>query len=120
MIKINITLNGESIHVRELHTYFDDGDTINIPVDTFINVVKQNPIGHIDAGDLRELCNGNERQYSLFTEDKGRMVAIYAAPVRTKDLTDDEIREALYGKDTPPGLMNGIRAVIAADREKNK
>ena len=45
---------------------------------------------------------------------------LYAAPVRTKDLTDDEIHKALYGKDTLPGLMNGIRAVIAADREKNK
>ena len=117
MIKINITLNGESIHVRELHTYFDDGDTINIPVDTFINVVKQNPIGHIDAGDLRELCNGNERQYSLFTEDKGRMVAIYAAPIRTKDLTDDEIVD-IWNRNC--GMIDRCRAVIAADREKNK
>ena len=41
---------------------------------------------------------------------------LYAAPVRTKDLTDDEIWEALHDK----GLMEGIRAVIAADREKNR
>lgn len=119
MIKINITLNGESIHVRELHTYFDDGDTINIPVDTFINVVKQNPIGHIDAGDLRELCNGNERQYSLFTEDKGRMVAIYSAPIRTKDLTVDE-KVALADRLNLNGRIVVIDAVIAADRGKNK
>ena len=45
-------------------------------------------------------------------------VPLYAAPVRTKDLTDDEIHKAFYSKNT--GLINGIRAVIAADREKNK
>ena len=33
---------------------------------------------------------------------------------------DDEIHEALHGKDTQPGLMNGIRAVIAKFKEKNK
>ena len=40
----------------------------------------------------------------------------YAAPVCTKDLTDYEIEKAI-------GLLNGydaFRAVIAADREKNK
>ena len=48
---------------------------------------------------------------------------IYAAPVRTKDLTDDEIRDALdgceYDEDTPFEITEA-RAVIAADREKNK
>ena len=41
----------------------------------------------------------------------------YAAPVRTKDLTDDEIKEIWsFGN----GAIYFARAVIAADREKNK
>jgi hypothetical protein len=36
------------------------------------------------------------------------------------DLTDDEIHESLHGKDAPIGLLNGIRNVIAAFKEKNK
>ena len=44
---------------------------------------------------------------------------LYAAPVRTKDLTDDEIDE--IGKSYFDEWSFGFaRAVIAADREKNK
>ena len=46
----------------------------------------------------------------------------YAAPVRTKDLTDDEIAMCM-GKDLWNVYKNEVdfaRAVIAADREKNK
>ena len=44
---------------------------------------------------------------------------LYAAPVRTKDLTDDEIEE--IGKSYFDEWSFGFaRAVIAADREKNK
>ena len=48
---------------------------------------------------------------------------LYAAPVRTKDLTDDEIVKVTgCEKDRPLWLtVSSIaRAVIAADREKNK
>ena len=49
---------------------------------------------------------------------------LYAAPVRTKDLTDDEISDAIHGKGSPLRLhdyaIRDFRAVIAADREKNK
>ena len=50
---------------------------------------------------------------------------IYAAPVRTKDLTDDEIwskgsQVRLTGGGIKKGLIDYARAVIAADREKNK
>ena len=48
---------------------------------------------------------------------------LYAAPVRTKDLTDDEIVEALgYDKSyrLKRWVLDDARAVIAADREKNK
>lgn len=46
---------------------------------------------------------------------------LYAAPVRTKDLTDDEI-DALIDRawDKQMSMPEIIRAVIAADREKNK
>ena len=50
---------------------------------------------------------------------------LYAAPVRTKDLTDDEIAKAIAPFQhefiaTGRTTMNFARAVIAADREKNK
>ena len=43
---------------------------------------------------------------------------LYATPVRTKDLTDDEIDKAFW--DAGGTDLDGCRAVIAADREKNK
>ena len=49
---------------------------------------------------------------------------LYAAPVRTKDLTDDEISDAIFGKGSLLRLhdhnIRDYRAVIAADRDKNK
>ena len=55
------------------------------------------------------------------------LTPLYAAPVRTKDLTDDEILKALgaksYDECSERELADAIldaRAVIAADREKNK
>ena len=56
-------------------------------------------------------------------KNKDAEVVLYAAPVRTKDLTDDEICEVTgCNKDAPLWLaVSGIaRAVIAAYREKNK
>ena len=45
----------------------------------------------------------------------------YTAPVRTKDLTDDEIYKLADDVDWAAGAYLGFaRAVIAADREKNK
>ena len=41
---------------------------------------------------------------------------LYAAPVRTKDLTDDEINDVM---EPNMNLCDFARAVIAADREKN-
>ena len=50
---------------------------------------------------------------------------LYAAPVRTKDLTDDEIAEIVTELDSKLIMRDATeleiaRAVIAADREKNK
>ena len=44
---------------------------------------------------------------------------LYAAPVRTKDLTDEEIEDAVGWTMTEQSILD-CRAVIAADREKNK
>ena len=51
---------------------------------------------------------------------------LYAAPVRTKDLTDEEIEECVHIADSEctedacmPWFVEFARAVIAADREKN-
>ena len=46
---------------------------------------------------------------------------LYAAPVRTKDLTDEELREIMKQPfNQREYLEQFARAVIAADREKNK
>lgn len=50
---------------------------------------------------------------------KWKSTPLYAAPVRTKDMTDSEIR-AVLDKHCGDGLMAIAYAVIAADREKNK
>ena len=47
-------------------------------------------------------------------------IPLYAAPVRTKDLTDDEIYIAVGSAGFGASLIAGCRAVIAADREKNR
>ena len=53
------------------------------------------------------------------TCDFGDPVPLYAAPVRTKDLTDDEIDE-IWTQTPWSEVFHFARAVIAADREKNK
>ena len=50
-------------------------------------------------------------------------IPLYATPVRTKDLTDDEIDKVLRAQEgnlNEQWFFNYARAVIAADREKNK
>lgn len=53
-----------------------------------------------------EKCNGNSN------------TPLYVAPVRTKDLTDDELNTLWHN--TKGGWLGLFRAVIAADRELNK
>ena len=60
----------------------------------------------------------DKKQYDKL-KPEGRM-ACYAAPVRTKDLTDDEIWDALASTGFGSSCYEDARAVIAADREKNK
>ena len=44
----------------------------------------------------------------------------FCTPVRTKDLTDDEMEKAWGSKRDTHNWHQCVRAVIAADREKNK
>jgi len=67
--------------------------------------VKQEPVAwYSDKGGFNECGEGKP---------------LYAAPVRTKDLTDDEIDEIFAEHGTIPNTK-AVRSVIAADREKNK
>ena len=62
--------------------------------------------------------------YVADQRDKYYTVPLYAAPVRTKDLTDDEIMKINVDTasivPTCDRQFHFARAVIAADREKNK
>jgi len=58
--------------------------------------------------DVRDMC------------DFGDPIPLYAAPVRTKDLSDDEVRAIANEWQQQGFYMDFARAVIAADREKNK
>ena len=64
----------------------------------------------------------DKKQYDKL-KPEGRM-ACYAAPVRTKDLTDDEAQKLWHDTSSIVPMwahhLHFARAVIAADREKNK
>ena len=61
-----------------------------------------------------------ERNTITWNELYPNMTPLYAAPVRTKDLTDDEIDAIPFNVHQTNGDLIFARAVIAADREKNK
>ena len=66
--------------------------------------------------------NWNEAKFEWLTKfdyHKHHMTPLYAAPVRTKDLTDEELNDIWYGN-TKDGWLGLFRAVISADREKNE
>ena len=73
-----------------------------------IQQVEQEPVA------WKDLTYGN-----LHHQNFGNSTPLYAAPVRTKDLTDDEIAEAV-GSPLDEVYLADFRAVIAADREKNR
>ena len=59
--------------------------------------------------------------YRTKPDDVFVYIPLYAAPVRTKDLTDDEIYKLADDVDWAAGAYLGFaRTVIAADRSKNK
>ena len=77
-----------------------------------VQQAEQEPVGH--------LCEASFGRGQVFWFNKpADNTPLYASPVRTKDLTDDELRQVL-DRNCGDGLMAIARAVIAADREKNK
>ena len=56
--------------------------------------------------------------FALLDRDLAPDTLLYAAPVRTKDLTDDEIA-GIHGCPPAEWVIHFARAVIAADRSKN-
>ena len=80
----------------------------------FTEQAEQEPVA-IDG--LARACNLAGIDYKDFLRIKAYLPI--AAPVRTKDLTDDELNALWYGN-TKGGWIGLFRAVIAADREKNK
>ena len=79
---------------------------------------EQEPVGH--------LCEASFGRGQVFWFNKpADNTPLYAAPVRTKDLTDDEIDDVFKSlgfslADPRPEDFSVARAVIAKDREKNK
>ena len=72
--------------------------------------------GYLSARYMKEFATGLEKETHI--------IPLYAAPVRTKDLTDDEIMKINVDTasivPTCDRQFHFARAVIAADREKNK
>ena len=78
---------------------------------------KREPVAWHEPG-----AYSNVTVYKNWANENG-WIPLYAAPVRTKNLTDDEIAAVTgYRKSgaTWPVVKEVARAVIAADREKNK
>ena len=93
-------------------------DGINAEVDKLFALVAT-PVEHV----------GEINQFGVFVSTLNfRALPIgtkfYTAPIRTKDLTDDEIADIVYemngNEPTAPFWRDLARAVITADREKNK
>ena len=104
--------------------YFDSIDFNQTPpylrYDTGDSTPKENWTVYCDIQeDLRK--NGYELTDSDVDHDTvcGDVTPM-AAPVRTKDLTDDEIADLIRSAPPMDSLVDIVRSVIAADREKNK
>ena len=84
--------------------------------------ISQEPV--VDLSKLRhedKCCYWGDESFCNCGADSHELLKWYrknAAPVRTKDLTDDEIRK--LWSDAELDITWFARAVIAADREKNK
>ena len=82
--------------------------------EALVEQAEQEPVAWIHQLDFGRECGVTPNQVS------DEQVPLYAAPVRTKDLTDDEISRLWYDSSYGDSGIDFARAVIAADREKNK
>ena len=98
----NMVLYGEELTLRE----------------ALAEQAKQEPVGYFAYDEEHDIWE------ELTGPNAPGATKLYAAPVRTKDLTDDEIADIVYemngNEPTAPFWRDLARAVIAADREKNK
>jgi len=91
-----------------------------------VEQAEQEPVAwmdlHKELGQLR--WAGKDIGWDLAIDAvRNRLEELYAAPVRTKDLTDDEIWKelaAIQASSLKRSWLSFARAVIAKDREKNK
>ena len=91
----------------------DLNETITALREALAEQAEQEPVAWHEPG-----AYSNVTVYKNWANENG-WIPLYTRPVRTKDLTDDEIDE--IGKSYFDEWSFGFaRAVIAADREKNK
>ena len=84
-----------------------------------VEQAEQEPVGEVvlermGAGDAQIV------RFQMYGKIPPVGTKLYAAPVRTKDLTDSEIADIGTNCGTSMWSLMFARAVIAADREKNK
>ena len=84
--------------------------------------VSQEPVAWRSSGGI---FTPDRLTAAKWVSNGGEAMPLYDAPVRTKDLTDDEIRfwigrfPFLLNEKSEEWVIGLTRAVIAADREKN-
>ena len=113
---------------RQIIVDWDSGihlhEAITAMREALVKQAEQEPVA-IDWDKAHEvLCDVWSRVISADDGFDAIQDLIYAAPVRTKDLTDDEIvhlvNSVWFLDELVVAKVNFARAVIAADREKNK
>ena len=122
------TADGQSVYVTDNPTDIKDGQRA-LPLYTNpVEPISQEPV--VDLSKLRhedKCCYWGDERFCDCGADSHELLKWYrknAAPVRTKDLTDDEIMKINVDTagivPTCDRQFHFARAVIAADREKNK
>ena len=112
---------------QEMHDDIDDA-AITALREALAEQAEQEPVAwmdlHKELGQLR--WAGKDIGWDLAIDAvRNRLEELYATPVRTKDLTDYELQPFLdewwnLPCDTAHDVKKIFRAVIAADRRKNK
>ena len=115
------TADGQSVYVTDNPTDIKDGQRA-LPLYTNpVKPISQEPV--VDLSKLRhedKCCYWGDERFCDCGADSHELLKWYrknAAPVRTKDLTDDEINDVM---EPNMSLVDFARAVIAADRKLNK
>ena len=112
--------------------YLDGYDAGLIFANSRVEPVKQGPVAFalshslgLEFSSNYPMCESKERAEEFARQHMGQVVVtpLYVAPVRTKDLTDDEVMDLAMNEGAMEFDCEKIsfaRAVIAAFKEKNK